>query len=155
MDLIHEGELAFQVVTEIRNTRNAKGISPKEALTLAVKNKSQAAVQSFWPVIQKLSNLIGINSIDNQVPNATSFLVGNMEFFIPLSGMVDTDKEREAILKEIEYHKGFKASVELKLQNEKFVNSAPKSVVENERKKLTDSEGKKRSLEESLRNLQH
>lgn len=153
LDLIQEGALAFQIITEIRNTRNAKGISPKEALTLAVKNKEQAAVQSFWPAIQKLSNLIGINSIDNQIPNATSFLVGKMEFFIPLPGIVDSAKEREAILKEIEYHKGFKSSVELKLQNEKFVNSAPKAVVENERKKLADSEGKIKSLEESLRNL--
>jgi valyl-tRNA synthetase len=152
-ELIRESEVAFQVITEIRNTRNAKGISPKETLTLAVKDKAKSDIQSFWPVVQKLSNLGTITSAETQMPNATSFLVGKMEFFIPLSGMVDTEKEKEEIRKDIEYQKGFKASVEKKLQNEKFVNSAPPAVVGNERKKLADAESKIKSLEERLMKL--
>jgi valyl-tRNA synthetase len=163
-EIIKESELAFQVVTEIRNTRNAKGISPKEALTLNVKNKEEAAIKTSWPVVKKLSNLTEIKSlvggdtnqgsgVDTNQGSATGFLVGNMEFFIPLIGMIDTAKEKEAILKDIEYQKGFLASVEKKLSNEKFVNSAPPAVIENERKKKADAEAKIKSLEESLKNL--
>ncbi len=36
-----EAAFAFDVVTEIRNTRNAKGLSPKEALKLLVKKNEQ------------------------------------------------------------------------------------------------------------------
>jgi valyl-tRNA synthetase len=153
MDIIRESEIAFQVITEIRNTRNAKGISPKEALTLAVKNKEAAPIRLFWPIVKKLSNITEISSVSGQVANGTSFLIGNMEFFIPLSGMVDSAKEREAILKDIEYQKGFLASVEKKLSNEKFVSSVPSSVLENERKKKADTEAKIKSLEESLRSI--
>jgi len=152
-DIIKESELAFQVVTEVRNTRNAKGISPKEALTLNVKNKEAAPVQIFWTVVKKLSNLSEINSAESQTGNATGFLVGNMEFSIPLSGMVDATKEKESILKDIDYQKGFLASVEKKLSNEKFVGSAPPAVIDNERKKKADAEAKIKALEESLRKL--
>jgi len=152
-EIIKESELAFQVVTEIRNTRNAKGLSPKEALTLSVKNKEAAAIKLFWPVVKKLSNLSEINSAINEAGNATGFLVGNMEFSIPLTGMVDTAKEKEAILKDIDYQKGFLASVEKKLSNEKFVNSAPPAVIDNERKKKADAEAKIKALEEALKKL--
>jgi valyl-tRNA synthetase len=151
--IIKESELAFQVVTEIRNTRNAKGISPKEALILSVKNKEAAAIQQLWSVVKKLSNLSEINSGSRQTGNATSFLVDNMEFSIPLTGMVDTAKEKEAILRDIEYQKGFLASVEKKLSNEKFVSGAPPAVIENERKKKADAEAKIKALEEALKKL--
>ncbi|MCG8391240.1 MAG: hypothetical protein MJA30_37155, partial [Cytophagales bacterium] len=72
------------------------------------------------------------------------------EFFIPLEGNIDTEKEREEILKQLEYTKGFLASVNKKLNNEKFVKGAPTQVVEMEQRKKTDAEAKIKSLEESL-----
>ena len=33
-EILDEAAFAFDVITEIRNTRNTKGISPKEALKL-------------------------------------------------------------------------------------------------------------------------
>jgi valyl-tRNA synthetase len=70
-----------------------------------------------------------------------------------MEGKIDSAKEREAILKDIEYQKGFLASVDKKLSNEKFVSSAPPQVIDNERKKKADAEAKVKSLEESLKGL--
>ena len=66
---------------------------------------------------------------------------------------MDEAKEREAIVKEIAYHQGFLALVDKKLGNEKFVNSAPPQVVENERKKKADAEARIAALQESLDRL--
>jgi valyl-tRNA synthetase len=152
--ILIEGEIAFEIVTEVRNTRNIKGISPKEALTLFVKKKNQLVIQKFWPVIKKLSNLKEISFVEKAPEtSATPFLVRSSEFFIPTEGKVDAAKERETIVKEIEYQKGFLASVDKKLSNEKFVNSAPPQVVDVERKKKADAEAKIKALEESLARL--
>lgn len=149
-----EALFAFDVITEIRNTRNSKNLSPKDALTLLVKKTEQLQIRSFWPVIQKLANLNRIGLVEEAPSgNATAFLVGSVEFFIPLEGKVDAAKEKEVILKEIAYHKGFLAIVDKKLSNEKFVNSAPPQVVESERKKKADAESKIKALEESLARL--
>lgn len=56
-------------------------------------------------------------------------------------------------MKELEYQKGFLASVEKKLSNEKFVANAKPEVIEIERKKKADAETKIKALEESLKNL--
>ena len=87
------------------------------------------------------------------VDNAISFVVKSDEFFIPIGERLDLEKERENILKEIAYSKGFLASVAKKLSNERFVNSAPEAVVAAEKKKMADAQGKINALEESLAKL--
>lgn len=152
--ILDEATMAFDVVAEIRNTRNTKGLSPKEALKLLVKNGEQAPVKTFWPVVKKLSNLSEISFVkEAPAANATPFLVRSTEFFIPLEGKIDAEKERESLLKELTYQKGFIVSIDKKLLNEKFVNSAPPQVVELERKKKADAEVKVKALEESLARL--
>lgn len=151
--IIEEGTFAFEIVTQIRNLRNAKGISPKEAFKLMAKSESQKTIEGFSSVIKKLSNVSELTYTDEKVASASSFLVGTMEFFVPMDGKVDKEKEQEQILKDIEYQKGFLVSVDKKLSNEKFVNSAPSQVIEMERKKKADAEAKIKSLEESLKNL--
>jgi valyl-tRNA synthetase len=72
------------------------------------------------------------------------------EFYIPVGDQLDLEKERETLLKEIEYTKGFLESVSKKLGNERFINNAPEAVVAAEKKKMADAQGKIHALEESL-----
>ncbi len=152
--ILSEALFAFDVVTEIRNTRNSKGLSPKDPLPLVVKKTTDLPETRFWPVMKKLANLSEIEWVAETPSTAgTAFLVRAAEFFIPLENKIDPAAEREAILKDIAYQKGFLAIVEKKLGNEKFVSSAPSQVVENERKKKADAEAKIAALEESLTRL--
>ncbi len=151
-NILEEGALAFEIITEIRNTRNAKNISPKEKLNLIVKGDSQSIFKNFRTLITKLSNL-GEISFEVKSGDGVGFIVRSTEFFIPFSGQIDVAKERESLLKELEYQKGFLNTVTRKLENEKFIKSAPTQVVEAELKKKADAESKIKALEESLRRL--
>ena len=55
------------------------------------------------------------------------------------------------MLKELHYLKGFLASVNKKLENERFVQNAKPEVVDLERRKKEDAEIKIKALEESLK----
>jgi valyl-tRNA synthetase len=148
--ILAEAEFAFELITQIRNTRSSKGISPKETLKLCQKEKT-SALKDFWPIVTKLANIDQVEVVTTTT--TTTILVRASEFTILLEGKIDTAKEREALIKDIEYQKGFMASVDKKLSNEKFVNSAKPEVVEIERKKKADAEAKIKSLEESLKAL--
>ncbi len=152
--ILQEGGLALEIITEIRNTRSSKGLSPKEPLQLLVRNGENAPVTVFWPVVKKMSNLSGIQFV-NEAPSsgATAFIVRSLECFIPMEGRMDAEKERQTLLKDLEYLKGFVGAVDKKLSNEKFVSSAPEKVVEMERKKKADAEAKIKAIEESLARL--
>ena len=147
---IEQASFAFEVITEIRNMRNAKGLSPKEALPLSVKTSDLPSISLFTPVIQKLSNVSQIVESNETKGNGAALLVRSIEFFVPLEGKIDIEKEREALKKELDYTKGFLSSINKKLENEKFVSGAPPQVLEIERKKKSDAETKIKSLEQSL-----
>jgi valyl-tRNA synthetase len=149
--ILKQAEVAFHVITQIRKARSDRGISPRETLALHQKEKSPE-VQAFLPIVQKLGNIGELTSGDAK-PSGASFLSGSNEFTIPLEGKVDAGKERESIIKDIDYHRGFLDSVNKKLDNERFVNSAPPKVLEMERKKKADAEAKIRVLEERLAGL--
>jgi valyl-tRNA synthetase len=150
--IIVEASFAFEIISEIRNTRNAKGLSPKESLKLVVRGDNPPG-QSCWPVIKYLSNLSDISTSKDPIHGASSFVIKSTEFYIPLEGKIDSAKEREVIEKDLEYQRGFLTSVEKKLSNEKFVSSAPPNVVETERRKKADAEAKIKALQESLERL--
>lgn len=150
--IIQDAAHVFEVVSQIRNVRASKGISPKEALELTVHTNNRELYQQFEGVFIKLANLSEIKFADN-AENALSFVVKSDEFFIPAGDKIDIEKERESLQKELEYMKGFFASVNKKLSNERFVSNAPEAVVSAEKKKLADAAGKIKALEESLSKL--
>ena len=148
--ILVEGLVAFDLIGQIRNARSAKGISPKESFKLHKTDGSD--LKFFWPIVKKLSNISEVYS-SSEKPQGVTCLIGNAEFTIQMEGKIDVVKERETILKDIEYQRGFMSSVDKKLSNEKFVAGAPPQVIEMERKKKADAESKIKALEESLARL--
>lgn len=151
--IIGDARHIFEVVSQIRNARASKGISPKEAFLLSVKTNDRSLYGRFEPILKKLANLSAV-AFDANVDNAISFVVKSDECFLPMDGQLDLEKERETLHKDLEYTRGFLASVNKKLSNERFVNNAPEAVVAAEKKKLADAEAKISALEESLAKLE-
>jgi valyl-tRNA synthetase len=150
--IIEEANQVFEVVSQVRNLRASKGMSPKESLDLTINTKNEALYGRFSAVLNKLANLSSLN-FGEKVENAISFVVKSDECFIPMGDAINVEEEKENIQKEIDYTKGFLNSVMKKLSNERFVAGAPAQVIEVERKKQADAEGKIKALEESLAKL--
>ena len=73
--------------------------------------------------------------------------------FMPLDELVDKDKERARLQKELDSVKKDIAMINGKLSNEGFVAKAPAQVVENERQKLAKAQEKLQKIEESMNAL--
>jgi len=149
--LIKDFSFCMQTVSEVRNIRNAKNLSPKEQLEL--KTLSNLEDIKFKEVIAKLSGLKSINTVTERPENANSFIVNGSEFFIPLEELVNPEEELKKLQAELEYTQGFLNSVAKKLSNERFVNNAPAQVVESENKKKADAESKIETLKNQIASL--
>ena len=148
--LLASFEHARTLVTEIRNFRSGKGLSPKEEFTLFAVGAERVA---FEASIAKLANLTSIENVAERPEGTLGVLVDTRAYGLPLPDSLDTDAERTKIAKEIEYQRGFLQSVQKKLSNERFVAGAPEAVVAAERKKQADAEARIVVLEEQLRQL--
>lgn len=133
-----------QIVSAIRNIRAEANIAPSLPLNIIIRTDnnvtSRILNQQSW-VIQKLqkTGYIVIASHAEKPGLCASAIVDDIEIFIPLEGLIDLDKERDKINKEIQRLEGFKKSVEAKLANENFTSRAPAEVVENEKNKVKDA----------------
>jgi len=151
--LLDEFELASSVIINVRNIRQQKKISPKEALTLFAKSGSQAK-NRFDEIIMRLSNLSAYSETKDKIDNTLTFMIQQHEFYIPMSSAIDADAERIRLKEELEYNRGFLASVQKKLANERFVSNAKPEVVDIERKKESDALAKIKSIESQLSGLE-
>lgn len=148
--VLEKMETVKAIVNGVRGVRAKRNIAPKEALELHVVGDQTAP----WPeLIGKLGNVSAIANVGEADATAAKFIAGTTTYEVPLADMIDTEAERAKLAKEIDYLNGFKASIEKKLSNERFVAKAPAAVVEGERKKLADAEAKIARLTESLQAL--
>jgi valyl-tRNA synthetase len=143
----------MQTVTEVRAIRNEKGISPKEALELHIRIADNPASRMLEPLIKKLCNLSAVYYTNAKVDNAASFIVSNIEFYIPLLKNINVEEEKLRLKKDIEYQKGFLQSVQKKLTNERFVQNAKPEIIDNEKKKEADALAKIEALQSQLASL--
>ena len=146
--------IAAELIGEIRNFRQSKGLSPKEALALSIRsNGSTAALKIFGDAIMKLGNLSEIKSVNEKPENTFPFVIRDLECFIPMSENIDKDAERKKLNDDLTYTHGFLKSVMAKLNNERFVSNAKPDILAAEQKKKSDAEAKIRAIEEALSSL--
>ncbi len=159
-DLVANVEKLKDVVAKIRDIRNSNGIKMQERLE--VKVESGESAQALYKlagakeIVEKMANLNSLEFVasEQEIEGGNiSFLSGNEKYFALVEITVDVEAEKERITKELEYAKGFAASIEKKLSNERFVSGAPEAVVNKEKAKLADGLERIRILEESLASL--
>ncbi|MGV3598801.1 MAG: valine--tRNA ligase [Bacteroidota bacterium] len=145
--------LAIDFITEMRNLRSSKGMSPKDELTTALVCENEttaAAYRSFEYIIRKLANVSPLEFLTEKPQGAIQVLVKNDALYVFLEESIDPVAERAKISEEINYLQGFLKSVDAKLSNEKFVANAKGDIVERERQKKADAEAKLRLLNDNL-----
>ena len=151
--IISKGETAKEIVTNIRDVRNKNNIPPKELLSLYAVVEDKETYELFKNVIVKAGRLSKFEFTGKEVDNTQSFLIKSDKFFVETGIELDPAEEKEKLLQEIDYTKGFIKSVQAKLNNDRFVNNAPGAVVETERRKLQDGEARLKALEDSFTRL--
>lgn len=148
-ELLEDFEYAQQIVMNVRNIRQSKGIASKERLSLYCKENYRSKMNAAVLKLANIDEISARKSFDDCSMGA-DFMVSTYEFFIPLNTHVNAGEEIEKINKEIEYLEKFLKGVNAKLSNEKFVANAPESVVAMERKKQSDAQTKIENLKNRL-----
>lgn len=149
-ELLAKFETLKEIVTGLRAIRKQRNIPNKDALTVDVKGIHDHALDS---VLMKMGNLVQINSVEEKNPASVAFLVGPVEYSVPLADKINVEEELAKLEKELKRYEGFLAGVEKKLSNERFVANAPEAVIALERKKQSDATEKISAIKASIEAL--
>lgn len=155
-----EDEADFEVVMEaikaVRARRAEMNVPPSRKSSLIIVTGKARAFSEGERFICKLAYASEIHVMD-QLPESTdgmvSVITDNARMFMPMAELVDIEKERARMEKELANAKKQFDVQNAKLANENFVSRAPKHVVNIEREKKAKLEALIENLEESLKNL--
>jgi valyl-tRNA synthetase len=162
MDEAAEAEMALimEMVRAIRNARAEYQVEPGRRIEAII-----ATGEEYELLTDQRDTLVSLarlnadklhiaRTLETKPTQALALVVGGVEIYLPLAGMVDLAKERQRLTAEIEeVSKGIAGSEKL-LTNEDFLAKAPAQVVERERDKLSDYRQRQAKLQERLRSLQ-
>jgi valyl-tRNA synthetase len=152
-EILKLGEILKNDITSIRDVRNKNNISLKETIEIEIEARHPGLYEQVEPLLKKQTNAKSVNYVVKAKTGSLSVLGYEAKIHITSDRKIDTATQKEQLLKDLEYHKGFLASVEKKLSNERFVQNAKPEVVETERKKKADAEAKIKAIRESLQSL--
>ncbi|CAN5164864.1 valine--tRNA ligase [soil metagenome] len=151
--VLSQGSVLKDVISSIRDARTKNNIKPKETIKLHLRTTDAYNYEVIESILLKQLNAESL-SFNSAIPeNTITVVVKKDKFFIETGKLIDTASQKDQLIKDLEYLKGFLNSVDKKLNNEKFVQNAKSDIIELERKKHADAVDKIRIIEESLNTL--
>ena len=155
--LIKDIEQLKDIVSNTRDIRNKNGIKMTDSIPLyAVKSEKMdrlLRIDGLKDLAAKMGHLETIHLSDDNKVSGVGFISGTESFVFGVSLEIDVEAEVLEIESEIKRLTGFIVGIEKKLSNERFVNGAPETVVNSEKKKLKDGKEKIANLQSNVKRL--
>ncbi|WMJ78370.1 MULTISPECIES: valine--tRNA ligase [unclassified Sedimentibacter] len=154
-------EFIMEAVRSIRNTRAEMNVAPsRKARAIFVPNKDRAGefIQLGSQHFATLANITEIKIVDDKSlieEDTASSVIDGTEIYLPLSDLIDYEKEIERLEKEKSKLEGELKRVYNKLSNDKFISKAPENVVNEEKEKQTKYQSMMEKVVERLEQLKN
>ena len=145
----------MEVIRAIRNRRSEMNVPPsKKAQLLFAGDKADQFV-AMAPLLERLAygSHVAVVQPGADLSGTVSVVTGPATVYIPLSELVDLEKEKARLQGEKDKAEQNLQRILGKLQNESFVSKAPAHVVEAEREKAEKARQLIAKLEENLKNM--
>jgi len=135
-------EFIMEAIRSIRNTRAEMNVAPSRkarAIFVPSKENCKNYIETGASYFATLANITEVQIIHDKseiTEDTASSVIDGTEIYLPLSDLIDFEKEIERLEKEKTKLQGELDRVNGKLHNEKFMGKAPESVVNEEKEKL-------------------
>jgi valyl-tRNA synthetase len=153
-----EAEIGWVVdlITAIRSLRAEMNIPPATLMPLVLSGASQetqARASRWLEFVKRLARVSEVVFGERVPEGAVQFLVRGEVAALPLKGVIDLAAERTRLQKELAKAESDIQRVDQKLNNPKFVANAAEEVVEGEKEKREEAEGRRAKILEALERL--
>jgi valyl-tRNA synthetase len=151
--------LVQEIIRGIRNVRNEYKVEPARWVAATVAAGGRAALlEAQRALIVRLARVADdqltiVERLDSKPAQAAALVVGDVEVFLPLAGLIDLQAERTRLGKELEAAQAEIGRREARLGNAGFVDKAPANVVQRERDGLAAIQATAAKLRERLEQL--
>ena len=146
-----EFEKIITAIRAIRNCRSELNVPPSKKAKLYIETAEPEVFAKGEMFFKSLASASEVNITDKfDGKDCQTAVTDSARFFIPLSEIIDSDKERARLEKEKQKVQKDLDFLRGKLNNQGFISKAPEKLIEAEKEKLRKAEEKMAKIEESL-----
>jgi len=150
--------LVMEVTRAIRHIRSEMNVPPARranVLLVCPDAASRAILERWGDYVETLAaaELEVFADLPTEPRQAAHAVTGGVEIYVPLAGLIDTEKEAARLARELVEVEKDLARAEAKLANPEFLTKAPPDVVAKEREKRDELAHKRAAINERLRVL--
>ncbi|MHC5020654.1 MAG: valine--tRNA ligase [Planctomycetota bacterium] len=150
--------VALDVVRAVRNIRSKNDIPPSKKLKVVVSTAEEsdlAALNDSAAVMQSLASAESVEcGLMLEKPAACAAeVVGTLQVYVPVGGVIDREKEVARMQKQLGQRRDHLLGMRRKLENEAFLQKAPRDVVESLRDKVREVEDEIEKIRKHLDDL--
>ena len=150
-------ERIMDAIRAVRTRRSEMNVPPSKKAHLTVATGEQDTFRLGVPFLKKLAYASQVDIVPaDQAPAAAGMVAvvtHAAQMFIPLGELVDLEKEKARLEKELKKNTAELDKLETKLQNPGFVNKAPEHVVAAERERAVHLRELVAKLEEQIKGM--
>ncbi|MBP2314512.1 valine--tRNA ligase [Azospirillum soli] len=152
-----EMDWVVRLISSVRSMRSEMNVPPSAQIELKLKDagpESLKRLDTHRDLILRMGRLASAEPLSGPVPkSAVQAVLDETTLILPLEGIVDLEKERARLTKEVEKLSGEIKKIDAKLSNEQFVAKAPEEVIEEQRDRREAAEQARDKLQKALEML--
>ena len=145
--------LVMEAISAVRTRRAEMNVPPSKKARLTVVTDQTAVFELGIPFLKRLAYADAVEIVTEAPSDAgamVSAVTHEARMFMPMSDLVDMEKEKARMEKELGKNKAELEKLETKLQNPGFINKAPANVVAAEQERAEKLKSLIAKLEEQL-----
>ncbi len=148
----------IRFISEIRSVRSDMNVPAGAKILLLVKDagaETKDRLQRYDEIIRRMARLERIELTDKKPPGGSiQTVVDEATLVLPIADIIDLDKERQRLKKEIDKLSNDIRKIEQKLENKEFISNAPDEIVEEQRTRKAEAEAVLRKFSTALKQLE-
>ncbi len=146
----------IRFISEIRSVRADMNVPAGAKIKLLVKDACddvKAGLEAYDEILRRMARLESIALTDNVPKGSIQAILDQTTLIMPIADIIDLEKESTRLRKEMEGIDNEISKIENKLSNERFVNNAPKEIIEEQHSRKSNFLATKEKLNAALKQL--
>ena len=152
-----EMDWVVRLISSVRSMRSEMNVPPAAQIELKLKDPNAVSLKrldTHRDLILRMARLSSVEPLQGDVPKSSvQAVLDETTLVLPLEGIVDLDKEKARLSKEIDKLAGEIKKIDAKLSNEQFVAKAPEEVIEEQRDRREAADQARDKLQKALEML--
>jgi valyl-tRNA synthetase len=148
--------LIMEVIRAIRNIRSAMNVPVKseaEAILVVPDKEKLLKGEQYLKSLAKLSKIEMVPVLKEKPKQTATAVVGDIQIYIPLEGLIDIQKEVARLKRNIEKIENEVKRIDEKLSHKQFIENASQEVVNEAREEKKTLEQQKTIIANQIQNL--